>query len=281
MKRSHKGLAALATMATSMAGGCGGGSSSVTITDVFTTESSTTSTLAPASAQGLYEGVASNGHFFNTLVLENDQYYIIYGNLAGELFTVTGLITGTGQSSGGGFNSADLKDFTPGGVVFVGSMSASFTPDVRFDGVVSVRGQGISFPGNSLPVERYNHDTPAGLAEIAGSLDHDQLARCRHKPERCRQWGFYRRVGWLQFQRYVQAAGWRQERIRCEFQFRFLSLRAGQSDCDRSCSELSSNQWSAATDHGSQRCRPECGHGVRRNALDVKNPDECLTPSFP
>ena len=169
MKRSHKGLAALATMATSMAGGCGGGSSSVTITDVFTTESSTTSTLAPASAQGLYEGVASNGHFFNTLVLENDQYYIIYGNLAGELFTVTGLITGTGQSSGGGFNSADLKDFTPGGVVFVGSMSASFTPDVRFDGVVSVRGQGISFPGNSLPVERYNHDTPAGLAEIAGA----------------------------------------------------------------------------------------------------------------
>ena len=266
MKRSLKGMALLATALGAMAGGCGG-SGSTTVTDVFTTESSTTSTLAAASAQGLYEGVASNGRYFNTLVLENDQYYIIYGNLVEELFTVTGLITGTGQSSGGGFNSADLKDFTPGGVVFLGSMSASFTPGVRFDGVVSESGLAISFPGNSLPVARYNYDTPARLADIAGSWSMTSLQGTSTSLSVADNGNFTACQQWLRFQRYAGAKGRRQERVRCDIQFRAAPLRAGQPDCHGQCGELSFIQRPAPIDHGGQRCRQECGSGICRGTL--------------
>ena len=148
--------------------GCGGGSAAAGV-DFSLGSSTTTSTLADISPQGVYEGIASNGRYFNTLVLENDRYYIIYGNLFENVFNVTGLITGTGQSGNGNFSSADLKDFPAGGIPLAGTLSASFTPGVSLTGVVSRSGLALTFAGTAITNTRYIYAAPARLADIAGT----------------------------------------------------------------------------------------------------------------
>lgn len=152
--------------------GCGG-SSSGTPGGEFVIGSSTTTTTTilatPGQAQGVYEGTATNGQYFNTIVLDNDQYYTMYGTLAGGMFDVIGLITGTGQSSNGGFTSADLKDFPAGGNPLVGTMSATYTQGEIFNGVVSRGGTAVTFPGMALADTSYVYNTPANLADVTGA----------------------------------------------------------------------------------------------------------------
>ncbi|RJG01806.1 hypothetical protein [Noviherbaspirillum sedimenti] len=168
MKRKSTGIAAMAVA--TLFSGCGG-SDSAAITENFTIGPSTTTTLATGSAQGLYEGVASNGRYFNTLVLENDQFTIIYGNRLNNVFTVTGLITGSGQSGNGSFSSTDLKDFPAGGIPLAGTLSASFIPATSFNAVVNRAGQAITFAGTVPSSTSYVYNSLANLADIVGAWD--------------------------------------------------------------------------------------------------------------
>ncbi len=163
--------------------GCGGGSgtgstgfsigssssTSTTPTSSTSTTSTTSTTLPPDSGRGLYEGMASNGRYFNTLVLDDDRYYIVYGVLVNADFIVDGLMSGSGVSGAGGFTSSDLRDFPAGGTVFLGSMNAAYIPATRFDAVVSRSGQAIGFDGSVPPPGRYRYDVPAQLADVAGA----------------------------------------------------------------------------------------------------------------
>lgn len=152
-----------------LAAGCGGGADAGTGSSTSTTTSTTSTTLAPDSGRGLYEGTASNGHYFNTLVLDDNRYYIIYGTLFNEDFLVDGLMSGSGSAGAGGFVSADLRDFPAGGMVFLGNMNAAYIPGIRFDATVNRSAQAIAFDGSVLPPARYRYDTPALLSDIVGA----------------------------------------------------------------------------------------------------------------
>lgn len=173
MNWNSSGISGAALMA--LLTGCGGGggtadgeftlgSSTTTITGA-----TTTTLLTPGQAQGVYEGAASNGRYFNTLVLDNDQYYTIYGTLTGDVFSVTGLIAGTGQASNGSFTSGDLKDYPASGIPLLGTMSATYTPGTSFNGVVTRGGTAVTFSGVVLANSSYVYDTPANLTDIAGA----------------------------------------------------------------------------------------------------------------
>jgi hypothetical protein len=164
---SRKEFWALSAIAIVVAG-CGGGGSAG---GEFTSVSSTTTTTAATTggAQGVYEGTASNGRYFNTIVLDNDQYYTLYGALSGGVFGVMGLITGTGQSGNGNFTSADLKDFPAGGIPISGTLSATYTPGVSFNAVVSKSGTAATYPGTPPDNTSYVYNTPASLASIVGA----------------------------------------------------------------------------------------------------------------
>lgn len=156
--------------------GCGGGGAAAggefTLGSSTTTtinNASTTTLLMPGQAQGVYEGVASNGRYFNTLVLDNDQYYTLYGTLAGNVFSVTGLIAGRGQSSNGSFSSGDLKDFPAGGTPLSGTLSATYTPGASFNGVVTRGGTAVTFSGVALANTSYVYNIPARLADVSGT----------------------------------------------------------------------------------------------------------------
>src|SRR4051812_30528755 len=86
---------------------CGGGSSSGGSTG--------SSTVAPgASAEGVYNGTlsgnASAGNF-QALVLENDEFWSIYGNDMGSVFYVYGFVQGSGLSNSGSFSANSVRDF--------------------------------------------------------------------------------------------------------------------------------------------------------------------------
>lgn len=158
---------AVAGMLAALLGGCGGGGSPVG--GEFVEASTTTSSLPSGAAEGLYAGTASNGRHFNTLVLENNRYYIIYGALSGDGFGTEGVITGTGQAGNGGFTSADLKDFSAIGLPVSGTLTGTFTPGVSFRAVVATSGAAITYAGTAPDSTLYNYNTPARLTDIAGT----------------------------------------------------------------------------------------------------------------
>lgn len=147
--------------------GCGGGSNAVG--GEFVGATTTSSTAITGTAQGLFAGIASNGRYFNTLVLENNQYYIVYGGLAGDAFSVAGLITGTGESSNGSFTSADLREFPAFGLPILGTLSGTYTPGASFSAVVATRGTAVTYPGTVLDNTSYVYNARTSLAVIAGT----------------------------------------------------------------------------------------------------------------
>lgn len=150
--------------------GCGGGGSVASGEFIRTTSTSTStsSTLSGTTAEGLYAGIASNGRYFNTLVIEDNQYYTLYGGLAGDSFDIAGLVMGTGQSANGSFTSADLKEFPALGLPLLGTLSASYTPGTSFNAVVTTRGTAVTYAGTAFASATYAYHTPARLADIAG-----------------------------------------------------------------------------------------------------------------
>jgi hypothetical protein len=151
----------------SILAGCGGSDSTSPGEFIGVTTTSTTAAVT-GSAEGLYAGTASNGQFFNTLVLENNQYYIIYGNLFGDAFNVGGLLTGTGQASNGNFTSTDLREFPALGLPILGTLSAIYSPGVSFNAVAVTRGTAVTYTGSSLATTNYTYNTRAKLTDIAG-----------------------------------------------------------------------------------------------------------------
>ncbi|TCS38640.1 hypothetical protein EDC30_102379 [Paucimonas lemoignei] len=146
--------------------GCGGGDS--TAGGEFINATSTSSTATTATPEGLYAGIASNGRYFNTLVLENNQYYILYGGVAGDSFGVAGLITGTGQSVNGSFTSADAREFPALGVPILGTLSGSYVSGASFSAVLTTRGTAVTYAGTSSALATYAYHTRARLEDIAG-----------------------------------------------------------------------------------------------------------------
>jgi hypothetical protein len=134
----------------------GGGGTSAPITQV-------------SSAQGVYQGTVSNNRQHNTMVLENDQFYTLYGNIVNGVFGVVGFIQGNGKSNNGSFSSTDLRDFLSNGTVVSGSLSASYSPNVSFNGTITEGTSTVTFTGASLQNSSYNYNTGPSLANIVGA----------------------------------------------------------------------------------------------------------------
>jgi len=121
--------------------GCGGGSGS----------SGGTTPAAPVpSAQGAYSGNYSNGSQHFTVVLENDQFYTLYGNTTGGVFALAGFVQGNGSSSNGSFTASDVRDATAAGQLLSGSLSATYIAGTSFNGTLTEGANTIAFSGTPL-----------------------------------------------------------------------------------------------------------------------------------
>lgn len=146
--------------------GCGSGSSSATNNNNGGTNVGT--------AQGVYQGTAANGDFFETIVLPNDKAYAVYGLNSGGVFTVYGMMTGQGASNNGSY-TANLKDFDYTGTGITATLTASYVAGSTLNGTVSEGGASLSFTGTAIPSSLFNYNTPADMANITGNWTGDSL----------------------------------------------------------------------------------------------------------
>ena len=138
---------------------CGGGGGS-----------DATATAGP-SAEGVYGGTltGSPSNAFNLLVLEDGQYWSMYGTQGATVFGVAGFVQGTGTSNNGNFTSSNGKDF---GVfpAISGTVSATYNASTKTISGTTTSTSGTStFSGGPIAGSLYNYDAAATLSTVAGS----------------------------------------------------------------------------------------------------------------
>lgn len=140
--------------------GCGGGGGS----------SETTQPPAGPSAEGAYSGSATGGTStaFQLVVLENGDYWSLYGRNSGSVFLVSGFLQGQGTSSNPNFTSSNTRDFGVSPPA-TGSINATYVTGTSISGNGTAAGQTFTFSGQSIPATTYDYNTPASLTSIVGS----------------------------------------------------------------------------------------------------------------
>ena len=138
--------------------GCGGGG-----------DSSTPVVVGP-TAEGAYSGTTTGARNsdFSLLILENGDFWTLYGNRISGQFLVSAVIQGSGNSTNGSFTSSNVKDF---GVMpaLAGTLNATYNATAKtISGTIAAGASTISFSGGPADA-LYNYNTAASLANIVGS----------------------------------------------------------------------------------------------------------------
>ena len=123
------------------------------------------------SAEGVYGGNLSGSASsnFQMLVLENDEFWVLYGTQSSTTFSVVGFIQGSGASNSGAFTSSSLKDY---GVLppLAGTASATYNADAKtINGSASFSGRTVGFNGGPIAGSLYNYTSAATLTAVSGT----------------------------------------------------------------------------------------------------------------
>jgi hypothetical protein len=152
-------LTAIGALLSALAG-CGGSSSGSEVA------------LAEAKVpEGLYSTAltGSTNPTARFLVLEDGQYWSLYGADVGGSFLVGGFAQGNGVASGGKFTSSNLRDYyvTP---AVAGTLSASYNATATtISGSITFPTGSVSFNGDAVASSTFNYNTQANSASIAGN----------------------------------------------------------------------------------------------------------------
>jgi hypothetical protein len=122
------------------------------------------------TAEGVYGGTLTNSasNAFNMLVLENGEYWSMYGMGTAGAFSVAGFVQGTGTSNNGSFSSSTAKDFGEAPAV-AGTVSATYDATAKtIAGTVTSAAGSVTFSGGPIPGSLYVYNMPASLATISG-----------------------------------------------------------------------------------------------------------------
>lgn len=139
---------------------CGGGSS----------DDSAGMPVTPAdpAPEGFYAGTSDIGAQLLGVVLDNGDYYVLYGEDVGGVYELEGVVQGRGTARGDRFTSSNVRDFNfVDGQVYQGSLDATFTRQQNLTGEVVEDGTGEEV-GFSLAYDDSYEQTP-DLTEDAGT----------------------------------------------------------------------------------------------------------------
>lgn len=142
-------------------------------TDTASFQQSINSTLnnlvTQLGAQGMYAGrLSGSGYLFNSLILEDGQYWGFYSHTSSGYLAPSGFLQGQGSPASGVFSAADVKDFGPV-PASPGSMTANYTAMTSLNGSVGVPTGAINFTSTGLNDASYRYNTPAKISELQGS----------------------------------------------------------------------------------------------------------------
>ena len=132
-------------------------------------ESTLNNMVAQLGAQGMYAGkLSASGRLFNSLVLEDGQYWGFYGTATPGALAPVAFVHGKGTSVSGSFNTGELKDFGPNPAV-QGTLAASYSPMSSLNGTITIASSALPFTGAGIAESIYRYNAPASIADIQGS----------------------------------------------------------------------------------------------------------------
>ncbi|MBZ2209153.1 FKBP-type peptidyl-prolyl cis-trans isomerase [Massilia soli] len=132
-------------------------------------ESTLNTMVSQLGAQGMYAGkLTASGRLFNSLVLEDGQYWGFYGSATPGALAPVAFVHGKGTSVSGSFTTGELKDFGPNPAV-QGTLTASYAPMSSLNGTISIAASTLPFTGAGIAESIYRYNAPASIAEIQGS----------------------------------------------------------------------------------------------------------------
>ena len=125
---------------------------------------------AGATAEGVYGGTltGSTSSDFELLVLENGEFWSLYGTQTPTFFGVAGFVQGSGTSNNGTFTSSNTKDFgfTP---ALAGNTNATYNATAKtISGTVSGSSGTVGFSGGPIAGSLYDYNAPASLSTVVG-----------------------------------------------------------------------------------------------------------------
>lgn len=129
------------------------------------------SSNSSATAEGVYGGTmtGSNSQAFQLLVLENGEFWGMYGAQTTSAFAVAGFVQGSGSSLSGAYASSNTRDFgsTP---AQLGVTAATYDASAKtISGSVAFSAGKVSFSGGPIAGTLYDYNTPASLSTVAGA----------------------------------------------------------------------------------------------------------------
>lgn len=139
---------------------CGGGG-----------DSGPAATPITGTAEGTYSGTlmgAGSATNFQAVVLENGEYWVLYGTTSGGVNYIQGFAQGSGTSSNGTFISTNALDFGSNPPL-AGNVQATYVPGVSFSGAIGYSAGTIQFNGTVAQSAGFDYNSPASLADIAGA----------------------------------------------------------------------------------------------------------------
>jgi hypothetical protein len=120
------------------------------------------------AAEGAYQGTISLGYTFEAFVLENSEFWAVYGKRTADAFTPYGLVHGSSAPANGVLVSTDVKDFVYTGAIDTGRLEANYVPRVSFKGLAVLSGQTMSFESAPTAPAEFDYDQSPDLASVAG-----------------------------------------------------------------------------------------------------------------
>ena len=153
----HKSLGIFTTFGLSaLLVACGGGGSS---------------SVANVSAEGAWSGSSSSGNNFDLLVLENGDYYSIFGTLSGGALLVSGFDKGSSSMSGSTF-SANITEYNSSGTT-TGTVNATVVAGISISGSATNTAGTAKITFSATPLSAsyssYNYNTAPVNSDVFGN----------------------------------------------------------------------------------------------------------------
>lgn len=132
---------------------CGGGGSAAT----------------NVASEGVWKGTTSTGYAIDVLVLENNQFWSLFGNRSGGALSVIGFNQGSGTVNGSKFTGNFLEVLYTG-TISTGSLTSNTVANTSLNGSATYSNSSTSTFTLSPPANSsYNYNTAANLATIQGN----------------------------------------------------------------------------------------------------------------
>ncbi|GAB1387840.1 hypothetical protein MASR1M6_00200 [Rubrivivax sp.] len=119
----------------------------------------------------MYAGTLSGGSSpdFQMIVLENNEFWVMYGMYNSTAFQAAGFIQGAGASGNGSFSVASMRDY---GMYppLVGSASGTYNAGAKtISGTTVFSGRTVRLSGGPIVGGTYDYGAPASISTVAGN----------------------------------------------------------------------------------------------------------------